>query len=757
VHNLSKEEFDRLLAWLDDDRDRAALRYEEIRQWLIVFFTKKGFSEVAEELADKTIDRVAGRVTSLENQAVGQDRFFAAMAELVLFEHKYEQEHHRPADHGLLAPVKKGIVTEDEDLSTESINKGTRVYNYLISESLNDVLWQQFMLRRRRVADKKSLRSRVVSTGFSSTVKPDNPIDRKISLKSASIYYFWFEIGKAQKGSIETTSIEIPPVPANATLTVVLFTFKDSLEVLPKADVGLLELQGNHLVRVIRQPQEELAGSALLDRRLFFPVRTPAKAGVFRMRCNIYWEQTLLQSRLVQARVTTSNNPRPSKNNALSSVVDYKISRQLDPAHITKLNGHRMSILLNANKDGTHSFHFYGAKGALTFKQDDVRFDPGELEGMLDQARGTLRLASWGNAAEWQDSLAYRYKDRQPNLDRLKADLINLAMWGYEFYTQIRARLAGGEDAVETFEELLLQPGNIQFALKESARYILPAALIYDQPLDTGADRHDLCKSFVKAFQQKEPLENLECIKGNCPTREDITTVCPSGFWGFRHSIGLPLSVQSGSDIAPEILVNGNLKMAVGVATDLELQKSHLAAMHKLRSKLTWNDADNRDRVFQLLKDSPHLVYFYCHGGLLRNAPYLQFGPKEKPSRIQRSNFYAHKIVWSEPRPLVFINGCHTTAVAPTQALEFITPLITYSRCAGVIGTEITIFEQLATVFAEDCLGRFSRGEPIGQAIRNARLKLLKEGNPLGLVYIPFVLSGLTLVDKTPANSTVVT
>jgi hypothetical protein len=193
--------------------------------------------------------------------------------------------------------------------------------------------------------------------------------------------------------------------------------------------------------------------------------------------------------------------------------------------------------------------------------------------------------------------------------------------------------------------------------------------------------------------------------------------------------------------------------MAVGVVTDLQLHKTHLASMQKLTSKLIWNDADDRNRVFQLLKDSPHLVYFYCHGGLIRDAPFLQIGPKEKPSRIQRSNFYAYKIIWDEPRPLVFINGCHTTAVAPTQALEFITPLVTYSRCAGVIGTEITIFEELATVFAEDCLGRFLRGEPIGTAVRNARLRLLKEGIPLGLVYIPFVMSGLTLVESTtPVN-----
>jgi hypothetical protein len=34
-------------------------------------------------------------------------------------------------------------------------------------------------------------------------------------------------------------------------------------------------------------------------------------------------------------------------------------------------------------------------------------------------------------------------------------------------------------------------------------------------------------------------------------------------------------------------------------------------------------------------------------------------------------------------------------------------------------------------------------------AIRNARLKLLEEGNHLGLVYIPYVIAGLKLVEQT--------
>jgi hypothetical protein len=51
----------------------------------------------------------------------------------------------------------------------------------------------------------------------------------------------------------------------------------------------------------------------------------------------------------------------------------------------------------------------------------------------------------------------------------------------------------------------------------------------------------------------------------------------------------------------------------------------------------------------------------------------------------------------------------------------------------------------LATAFAEECLRRFLDGAPIGEAVRDARLALLAQGNPLGLAYIPFVIASLRL------------
>jgi len=125
--------------------------------------------------------------------------------------------------------------------------------------------------------------------------------------------------------------------------------------------------------------------------------------------------------------------------------------------------------------------------------------------------------------------------------------------------------------------------------------------------------------------------------------------------------------------------------------------------------------------------------------------PYIKVGGPEEMG-ITEDNLRNKGIRWEENRPLVFINGCHTTALEPEKAFNFVGTFVRTAYASGVIGTEITIFEQLGGIFAEEFLQRFLSGDPLGQAVRGARLAILKQGNPLGLVYLPFALADLRLV-----------
>jgi hypothetical protein len=147
--------------------------------------------------------------------------------------------------------------------------------------------------------------------------------------------------------------------------------------------------------------------------------------------------------------------------------------------------------------------------------------------------------------------------------------------------------------------------------------------------------------------------------------------------------------------------------MIVGVVCWWSGRRGH--ALTARQVMITSSVQDQSARTLQLLKTArAHLVYFYCHGGVQNNIPFILVGYQEKG--ITRDNIRAKKIRWDEPRPVVFINGCHTTAVRPEAALEFVSAFIENAQAAGVIGTEVTVFEHLARRFAEEFLIRFLDG-----------------------------------------------
>jgi DNA-directed RNA polymerase specialized sigma24 family protein len=84
---LTQESFDALLHWLDPQRDRAGLRYEEIRRSLIKIFACRGCAE-PEDLADETINRVSKKLSEIVNHFTGDPaRYFYGVANKVHLEY----------------------------------------------------------------------------------------------------------------------------------------------------------------------------------------------------------------------------------------------------------------------------------------------------------------------------------------------------------------------------------------------------------------------------------------------------------------------------------------------------------------------------------------------------------------------------------------------------------------------------------------------------------------------------------------------
>ena len=396
---------------------------------------------------------------------------------------------------------------------------------------------------------------------------------------------------------------------------------------------------------------------------------------------------------------------------------------------------------------------------------DSVQVAAKELEGALEFARAGLCKASWGDEDEWATSKRYRYDGTQ-TIDTLREDLAILAIAGWRIYDLLIDQLAGGKGNVRKLAALVREPGMLQISPDVSLGTSLPAALIYDhrlQPQAKPAAEYALCPEFERAFHDRTPLADTACFHGRCPSEGQLTTVCPSGFWGFRHAIGLPVSSLEDADQG-EARLDVRLEyddvplFVVGVsrARDLPHSAEHAKALQTLRPE--WKDAWRvRDRLDTLLdamrSNQPHLVYLYCHASKRpvgrSEMPMLFLGEDLEAARpnewLERSMLRA-EVEWTKPRPLVFLNGCHSAALDEHTTLDLVTGFVQVANACGVIGTEVTVFEPLACAFAEKFMARFLNGDMVGQAIRDTRLDLLQEGNPLGLVYTPFVLCGTQLV-----------
>jgi DNA-directed RNA polymerase specialized sigma24 family protein len=89
---VTSDTFEALLSWLGITREEGAQKYETIRARLIRIFIKKGCTD-PEDLADITINRVMGKVSTIRIDYVGDPAtYFCGVARIVYFEYLRRKE-----------------------------------------------------------------------------------------------------------------------------------------------------------------------------------------------------------------------------------------------------------------------------------------------------------------------------------------------------------------------------------------------------------------------------------------------------------------------------------------------------------------------------------------------------------------------------------------------------------------------------------------------------------------------------------------
>ncbi len=90
------EDFSLFLRWLDQDEEKAAQRYENIRRNLIAIFNRRG-CHCSEELTDETFNRVTRRLPGMIDTYVGEPaRYIIVVARNLHLEYVKEMERQEP-------------------------------------------------------------------------------------------------------------------------------------------------------------------------------------------------------------------------------------------------------------------------------------------------------------------------------------------------------------------------------------------------------------------------------------------------------------------------------------------------------------------------------------------------------------------------------------------------------------------------------------------------------------------------------------
>ncbi|MGD1994926.1 MAG: hypothetical protein PVI59_17160 [Anaerolineae bacterium] len=496
----------------------------------------------------------------------------------------------------------------------------------------------------------------------------------------------------------------------------------------------------------------------------------PKAAGTRRLRTCISYRNVVLQSVLLEATVLEAG-AAVSDGADIAATIDYVASTDL--ALLDELPQPTLSLFTNQASDGSHWIGVFGTdeptRGALR-KGAVHAFGAGQLVDRAKRLREVL--------AEIEGQHDYHYEDIPPlsesQLKWREEDLVKLAVAGWRLFDDLFWSYPGGLDTDQLieFEDKLRTPGRISVARCRGESTTIPWASLYSLPLDTGKqDEIRLCDLFagqldanvwsddgLELVERHDLLDDSPTCRSQaaCPLADrqrELVTVCPFGFWGILHEVEQPLQQVTPTpvDRVPEELADpafnqssfllrsrsGRIRMAMGVDRDIPGATEHSDEMPGLApgGQLDVVCKEDRDDVLGLLKEGEyHLYYFYCHGEVDKGEFKLKLGPTTSPGFIASADLHPRYIRWSNHQPFVVLNGCETMALTPELIHGFLEKLRRLGAL-GVVGTEIKVWTQLARPLGRMVMQHLLAGRSMGEAFLITRRQLLRQYNPLGLVY----------------------
>lgn len=500
-------------------------------------------------------------------------------------------------------------------------------------------------------------------------------------------------------------------------------------------DVGLLEPGDRGNPRAVEQSLFLPAGggpafAADGGDALQFALALPRERNPVRARLSYFYRDTVVQSQRLDLEPDEEAGEQAMR---LRVRTDFTISAALDRGLEQIVERPRVSIFINDNSPNEHEVTVRGAGdlGApVAFRIDDPA-----VAKPVAELREQLRLRAPVR--------------RERKVRELTEDLRRLAPLGALLFQQIPV-------AARRVIRTAPAEARLQIATPKDSSFTLPWNLIYDIPIDSEA-KLGVCPVVEQLGRGEATIDpgTRECPHPDHPDNPE-NLLCPFGFWGMRKSIEVltftrePRStIKLGEDAR---VVFGQTQHQI----DRDLLADHIATLtdcFRRRSPgVSIHEAKTKQAVREGLTVDLPIVYFLCHGTREGGVGPTRLGVGEQET-ITPGDFEnwvelvfdttRHRL-WTDPRPLVFVNACQSMAIAPEDLAGYLGAFVGNAQAVGVIGTEARVNPTLAMDVGEQFFEALLHADAtVDEALRTIKANYLTAANLFGLVYTPYCFADL--------------
>jgi len=451
-------------------------------------------------------------------------------------------------------------------------------------------------------------------------------------------------------------------------------------------------------------------------------LRTPSRSGSATLRILAMYRGNCLMSQLLQADIVTGSG--------YTIVIDYVLTA--DMSQLPSLLAQDLSLhTAMENADEIRLVVGGGSQDMFSTSLNDARIR--SAAGMARNALVDVHFGPQGSRSRYDD-----HNSCKPQ--QCYKDLALLATRGWMLYQNVIDDPRRRRELRDMLRRISLtsgRPARLQIATAEGRITPFPWQLVYDIPVTGHPPSFTSCPTLEGWLSGAN-----RGIPTSCSYKHEQNTLCPFGFWGYAYELASPASGH-GQDLPIFVKSrDGALRAIAAVSERLNATatQNHFQQLGlDVKQLRTVHDLEN-----QIYNDHPDVVYFYCHGkredipgGYPR--PLLEIGRDEliAPEDIAAWSEKWPDCAWRDPRPLIFMNGCHTSELTPDLLTDFVTTFGDVNA-AGSIGTEVALTQLVASEAAELIFAAFNGPYNVAAAMRLMRWNLLRKGNVMGLNYTPY-------------------